>query len=237
MLALIAMVAGCKAMSIYTMGPPRRVQIEKQSSEPSILAEGVRDADGGVVVRVLELREVRVTRRVQHGALELRVEHPGHPGWLWELVEFPMAAFMTVVLPVMLAWNITDMAGNKPGVKRGPFRPFLVMLNPFAVFMAGEGRVYVSDVTFDDPPRMRQFNVRLPVGELALRYRVLDAGRDAIASGEITTDQFGKLRIPEVPPHAVGIELVGKRVNLIAPIESAPPSAAPAVPAPPEPAP
>jgi len=47
-------------------------------------------------------------------------------------------------------------------------------------------------------------------------------------------DQFGKLRIPEVPPHAVGIELVGQRVNLIAPIES---SAAPASPAPPEPAP
>jgi hypothetical protein len=226
-LASLALVGGCKLTSIYMQGPPRRVRIEKQTTEPLVLAEGVRDAGGGVVVRVLELRELRVTRRTQHAALEIRVEHPGHP--FWELLEVPIGLAMALSLPASLAWDVSDMAGNKAGIQREPLRPVVAMLNPFRSMSGGKPRVYVADqVSFESAPRMRQYNVRLPLAALPLRYRVLDAGRAALSSGELETDQFGTVRIPDVPAQAVGIELVGERVHLIAPLAGPAPAAEPA---------
>jgi hypothetical protein len=217
-LAAVAVVAGCKTASIYTKGPPRRVQIEKQVGEPSILADGRRDDDGGVTIRVLELREVRVTRTTQHGALELRLEHPGHPAF--ELIEVPIGAFLTALMPISLVWDFTAMAGTKRDVKQGSLRPVLIFLNPAQAAFAMKPRMYVArEVTFDGGTQIRQYNVRLPVGERALRYRVLDAGRDVLASGDVSTDQFGMLRIPAVPAQAVGVELVGDHVQVIAPLD------------------
>jgi len=235
--SIAALGSGCKLTSVYTQGPPRRVEIEKQVTEPSILAEGVRDAGGGVDLRVLELHAVRLTRHTQHGALETRIEHPGHP--FAELIEFPLAAVIGMAIPYSLVMDST-LNGGKPGVKRDAFRPILAMLDPTRSMLASKARVYVAQhVTFAGATRIRQYNVRLPVGEVVLKYRVLDAGRDVLASGEVTTDQFGKVRIPDVSLHAVGIELIGTRVNLIAPIRNARARAAAPVPAAPpvEPAP
>jgi hypothetical protein len=217
MLVVAALLAGCKQTSVYIKGPPRQVRIEKQASDPTILADARRDSTGGVVLRVLELREIKLTRHTRHGALEMRIEHPGHP--LWELVEIPVGAILVFGVPATLLWTVSDFAGSKPDVKREPQRPALGFINPFRSMFAGKPRVYVAEhVTFDDPPRIRQYNVRLPIGEVKLRYRVLDATRAAISSGEVATDQFGKARIADVPAHAVGIELQGDRIDVIAPV-------------------
>ena len=217
MLVVAALLAGCKQTSVYIKGPPRQVRIEKQASDPTILADARRDGAGGVVLRVLELREIKLTRHTRHVALEMRIEHPGHP--LWELLELPLGAILIFAAPATLFWTLEDFAGAKPDIKREPQRIALGLVNPFKTLYAGKPRVYVAEhVTFDDPPRIRQYNVRLPVGEVKLRYRVLDATRTAITSGELATDQFGKARIADVPAHAVGIELQGNRIDVIAPV-------------------
>ena len=122
-------------------------------------------------------------------------------------------------MPISLIWDFAA-AGNKRGVKQGALRPIVVFINPAQSGFAIKPRVHVArDVTFDGGTRFRQYNVRLPIGELALQYRVLDAGREVLASGDLATDQFGVLRIPAVPPEAVGVELVGGRVKLVAPLD------------------
>ncbi len=224
--ALVAAVAGCKTTSIYTKGPPTRVVVDKQVSEPVQLAVAVRDGTGRVVVHVLSLQEVRATRRTRHASLETRTMHPGHP-W-YELLEIPLGAVIGGVMPALLFLDFSGSDIPHPGAKVEPMRAFLIALDPTRALFAGKRKVFVSrDVTFDSPAEVRQYNVRLPIPEQRVRYRLLDSGRDVVSEAEVTTDAFGRFEVPFVSGDVVGIEVVGDAWTTVAPIDG---------PVPPEPA-
>ena len=80
----------------------------------------------------------------------------------------------------------------------------------------------VADVElFSSKPAIREYGVRLPASELTIAYRALNAAREPLATGRVSTDLYGKVEIAGISEDAVAIEIRAGDVSTIVPVDPA----------------
>ncbi len=233
MIAVVAVaLGGCATLDVHLKGPPVRVKVDKTASEPRRVAAAARDGHA-VVVRIADLVEVGVERDIRYSTLTSQAVHTWNP--LWELLEIPMGALF-LASPAIYFW-VPPLGGVDQEVDfKAP--PFLALISPFHGFLALNNRIMLTDADVFPHRRVsRAYLVRLPVEEVALKYRVLDAGRVVLADGDAVTDVFGKLVLDDVPATAVGIQLIADDWTTIVAIDGTPPVPPPTPTPPPPPTP
>ena len=217
-LAFVALAACGPTLIVHERAAPRRVEVAKQASEPRL--ELVARALGGDSIELVAKRtsEIKLTRVVHYGATTIKRKR-GTP--LLELLEIPIGLVLLIGGPG--AWEtpyaIAETRTTKPSNQRNWIVAFL---SPGQTLLSYRTEIDASSEVevFADDPVVRQFQVRLPAPGVAVPYRVLDEAERPIASGNATTDAFGRVTIEKVPG-AIAVEVWQAGQPLVLAIEEA----------------
>jgi hypothetical protein len=210
---ILLMLAACgPTLTIYERTAPTRVDIAKQASPPVLHLRARRSGDGIELV-AKHARDLRITRVVHYGAASIE-RLGGNP--LVELLELPIGLLFLAVGPSQWETPVQydDTATSKMVVNTNWL---VAMINPFQTAIGYRLRATpTTDAqVFRDPPIVRELEMRLPVPNLAIRYRMLDAGARSLGDGTIATDAFGRAAIANAATAiAVEVTVDGKTVTI-----------------------
>jgi hypothetical protein len=203
-LALVVLAACGPTLTIHERAAPRRVDVKKQATEPRV--ELTARSLGGDSIELVAKRtsEIKLTRVVHYAATTIKRKR-SNP--LLELIEIPVGLFLLIGGPG--AWEtpyrIPETRTTKPYTQANWIVGFL---SPGQTLLSYRTEIDASSEAevFADDPVVRQFQVRLPAPGLPGPYRVLDEAERPIASGNATTDAFGRVTIEKVPG-AIAVEV------------------------------
>ena len=220
-LALAGLAAlGCsETLIVYHRTGPRRVEVQKRASPTSLLASAVHGAPGAVEVHVKRSSRVTLRRVLHYNATALVYGHSGN--FLNEMGE----TFLGVMMLSMAGafWDVGDRLDGPDTSTRKTVRKrrfFLALLDPTTSVFTNNMRTepVVKEDVFQDPPVVREYEVRLPAAKTAIEYRVLDEGANELARGSATTDLHGEVVVEGLPDRAIAVEVTADRQTVVAPI-------------------
>jgi hypothetical protein len=214
---VLVAVAGCGPIgTIHERTAPRRIEVTKQAAPTRLVIAARLANDDSIELVAKHATELRITRVVHYGAasFEIRRSTP-----FIKLVEMPIGLAI-LVMAGPLAWQApyqtrdtrthrTEWHTNMGFALVSPFQSVLqtrIRANPAA-----------DAAVFRDPAMVRGYEVRLPVPNLVASYRLLDESERVIATGTVTTDAFGRARIPD-PGGAVAVEISAGATTTIVPV-------------------
>jgi hypothetical protein len=237
MIAAIAaylLLLGCSpTVTVYYRTSPRRVEISKQVSPPSLYASAARIAPDVVDVRLKRTYRVTMHRVLHYNAAALIYDHSGNV--FAETIELVGGL---VMLAIPFTWGLEFFAVEQDTSQRRVVRHrsyLLAFLDPTTSALTGGTHIepVVKQQIFSDAPVMREYEIRIPAPEVNVAFRVLNEARNELVQGSATTDSYGELQIRGPLKRAVAVELSTGGAVLVVPVQ---PSATPVAAAPIEPA-
>jgi hypothetical protein len=202
----------------YQRDSPRRLDVHKTASAP-VLRWTARRTGTTVELIAKHERDVRVTRTLHYTALVAEFRSNHNP--FYELLDMALAL---TALPFPASW--WPVATLAPGDTES--RKFVIHnsqtlagINPLqtGIFGMSIDQVESDADVFADPPRVRDYRVRLPAVGVAVTCAALDDAEQVIASIEVTTDRYGRATLAEVPATAIALRLTAEGTTAIIALE------------------
>ncbi|MBA2539636.1 MAG: hypothetical protein H0V17_08380 [Deltaproteobacteria bacterium] len=213
---VLALLAACgPELTIHERTAPIRVTVNKQASRPELRIAARFVATNSVELVAKHATEVRISRVVHYGSTTFEM---GSWNPIIEILEIPAGLFI-LLFPGF--WSGPYKTTNTSTRKAEVHNTWLVaLLNPFQTTIKYRIRTKpTSDASrFLDPPVIRELEMRLPVPGLVIAFRALDEGERAVAHGVVTTDQFGRATIADLPG-AVALEVTVRDVSTVIAID------------------
>lgn len=219
-IAACLLLLGCSpTVTVYYRTSPRRVEISKQVSPPSLYALAARTTPGVVDVRLKRTHRVTMRRVLHYNSAALIYDHSGNV--LAEAIELVGGL---VMLAIPFTWGLEFFAAEQDTPDRRVVRHrsyLLAFLDPTTSALTGGTHVepVVKQQIFSDAPVTREYEIRIPAPEVNVAFRVLDEARNELVQGSATTDPYGELQIRGALERAVAVELSTGKAVIVVPIQ------------------
>jgi hypothetical protein len=214
-LALLLVACSGPGVTIHTRTSPLQVEVTKQASVPELRVFARITATNDVELVAKQASHVRVTRVVHYGTASFHTVR-GSP---WgKLVEIPLGL---IFMLEPAAWGTPNLVTDTTTTKLEVHTNWLLsMLNPLQSVVEAHFEVDTNARTdvFVEPPAVREFRVNLPAPGLEVAYRAIDEGGNAIVSGTVTTDAFGRVTLTGAT-RAIALEVTVAGTTTVIPIE------------------
>lgn len=220
-LAVLALAACGPTATIYQRTSPVRVTVAKQASPAELVFAARFVAPGTVELVSKHARDVRLTRTVHYNSIATELRRPN---LLYELVmDLPLGLVGLLAGPGL--WETPNLIAETPVTKYVVHTNYvLAALNPFQGGVTYSARINPNPNVeiFADPPVLREFRMSLPAPAVTLAYRALDDQEQVIATGNVKTDELGRVKIAGVTG-AIALEITTGRTVMVLPIEPSSP--------------
>lgn len=214
-----------RTLTVYHRTSPRDVVVERDVSQPELFAFAMR-RDASIDVHFKRERRVRLHRVMQYNALAVIYDH-SHSVWV-EASEMLLALLALATIPTIpaiggLGSGIegTDTETRKVVRRRGWLAG---LFDPTTSVIQNNIRTepVVPEQIFSAPSTVRAYDIRVPVPDVKVAFRVLDDAGIALAAGQSTADSYGELRIDGAFERAVAVEIAvpAEGAVLVVPLET-----------------
>lgn len=248
-IALCLLLLNCgPTLTTYSRTSPRRVEISRHVSRPSLYALAVRAAPDRIDVRLKHVNRVALRHIMHYNSAAIIYDHSGSViNELYEMI-VGFAVVAGFVMGISASQNTFDGAQLLTvGTQRAGFdgsdtrdervvwhrRYLLALLDPTVSVSTNRVRIdpVVKQQIFSDTPIVREYAIRLPSSEVVVSFRVLDEAEHELVRGSATTNSYGELQIRGALEHAVAVELSADGSVIVIPIQpnSAPVATTPVV--------
>jgi hypothetical protein len=215
----VCVLAACKpTVTVYQRTSPRRVEVAKRASPPTLHVDATRKPSGEVAIHVKHSNLVALSRILHYNASAMIYGHSGNP--IAEFGEMVFGVLMVVVLGGV--WGMDDHLDGQNTATRKTERHRRILLALFdpttSVFSSNvTTQPIVKKQVFSDPPIVREYEIRLPAANTQINYRLLDEAGREVERGSKTTDVHGEV-LTTAAANAIAVEVVAEGKTLVVPI-------------------